>query len=580
MRQWNTIVLLLLAAAAVLLLWKEWRRVPQKRRWLRLWCTVLALAGFGGLAIPVHYTVNKTAMGKALLLTDGYDEDSLQALLKANNGVKIYKWNKGEVVPANIQIIHLLGYGLLPDELQQLPPAQCVFHPATPVAGIGAVSWLPQLTEGNRLQVQGAVTGNANQPLQLLLQMGSTLLDSLTLAPGIRQFTLGTVPRHLGNAVYTLTLLQAKDTLEQQPVAVTVQQAPRLKVLLLASSPDFENKFLAGWLGRNGHTVFIRTAISKEKYHTSFLNTPAVSLDRLNNILLDSIDVCIADAAALQAMPASEITTLQAQVTAKGMGMIIRSDTAYNKTAFYQQPFIVQPSTEVTPQELLLRDENNAVTAALTTTQQSYLQASEWMQPLVQNNQRKSLAAAALLGSGKLVYTTLNNSYSWLLAAHEADYAAYWTGLLQQAARKRETAEQWQVLPALPLVRHAVRLVINAAVPPQIQVGAAAIALAQNPQLPYLYEGSYWPAAAGWQAGIGTHGDTHWWYAYALQDWLNVQRQQRLIATRDFCRLQQNAAVTATQQQPEQQELSPWYAAVVLLLACTVLWIERKLAYT
>jgi hypothetical protein len=58
--------------------------------------------------------------------------------------------------------------------------------------------------------------------------------------------------------------------------------------------------------------------------------------------------------------------------------------------------------------------------------------------------------------AGKLVFTTIGNTYSWMLAGNQTDYAALWSLLIDKAARKSPVTESWSVASGLPMVNKPV----------------------------------------------------------------------------------------------------------------------------
>lgn len=582
MMQWNTIVIAVCLAALAWLLWQELRRPVKARLAIRIAATVLAVASLAGLALPLQVKIHTTQNSEAILLTEGYREDSLQLFVK-NKGknLPVYQQAQLNSLPANIAVLHVFGYGLSQSECTRLPAARLILHASPPADGISEVHWQPQLTAGKTLLVQGSVNHASAKPLKLLLSGQHTILDSVTLPAAQQHFELSAVPKHLGRAVYSLAVIIGKDTIEQQPVALQVSDSSRLHVLVLAAWPDFENKFLREWLAAHGYAVSVRTIISKDKYGETFLNTSQRSLTPLKEAMLDSVDVIIADAQALQSAGESELAAIRTQVAEKGMGLIVRADTTIATTAFYNAPFALTVSADHLPKKLQLVAEAAQPAAALPFEQTVYINGSAGTQALVRDAQQHVLAGSSLYGSGRVVLSTIGNTYSWLLGGNKKEYQSFWTLLLQQAARKKTAVEQWQTIPALPQVNEPVQLVVNAAYQPQVQVGQSPVHLAQDAWLPHVWKGRYWPDRAGWQPGITTNGQTYWWYAYAPNDWINVQRQQRVSETLQYSRDAQTRGrkVLSEEAGIARKPLSKWYAAALFLLGCAVLWIEKKLTY-
>lgn len=576
MTAWNYIVLFCCLLLLAWLCWKEWRRPIRTRLAIRLLFSLLAVAALVLIAIPVYKTSAPAKTGAAILLTDGYNEDSLQQFIQHDGkGLQVYHWEQVAAIPAGIATLHVFGYGVDACNWPQLPAAKLVLHAPAAVPGVNAIHWQPQLQQGSTLAVQGTIQHTGT--VKVLLSSGQLILDSVTLKEAGRTFTLHTIPRQLGRAVYTLVVVQGTDTLQQEPVAFEVTAAAKINVLVLAASPDFENRFLGNWLAQNGYQVSTRSMISKDKYSTSFLNTPKQALNRLQPSLLDSVDVCIADAAALPAISPAELQAVKEQVAEKGMGLLVKADTLAARNTFYSNGFVLTAAAAGQPQVLQLNNSSNTVTAPLLLEQPVYINAAETLHPLVRNAQQQMLAGSVLYGSGQVLLSTLSNTYSWLLAGHNGDYEAYWSLLLQQAARKKTPAEQWQVQPALPQVNEPATVLVTVGYQPQVQIQQSTLALAQDAQLPGVWKGVFRPAQPGWQTGIGTDGAPHRWYAYATNNWQSVKRGQRRLQMLQYNNKGTAGGAGETIAAATKEAVPAGVWVLVFLCSCTVLWIEKKL---
>jgi hypothetical protein len=140
---------------------------------------------------------------------------------------------------------------------------QIIFHPSPVVTGMGSVNWKQQLRKGEVLYVQGTFVNVEASPVTLLLNGFNSIVDSVVIpAQQTKPFLLRTIPKQNGKAVFPIVALRGKDTLEKEPVPVEIVQSNGLKIMILAASPDFENKFLKDWLSQNGYTVVSKTNIS------------------------------------------------------------------------------------------------------------------------------------------------------------------------------------------------------------------------------------------------------------------------------------------------------------------------------
>jgi hypothetical protein len=358
------------------------------------------------------------------------------------------------------------------------------------------------------------------------------VVDSVSV-PATGRFSLGVVPAQVGRAVYLLVATVGKDTVEREEVPVEVGMGAPLKILLLAGSPDFENRFLVKWLSGDGHSVASRTMVSRGKAEEAFVNREASALSPLTPALLGGFDLVIADAAALPVRGTAERGVLDRQVRERGLGLLIKVD-----------------SMGLDSMTRLMRGRVSRV--------------------LGRDSAGKIVAGALLEGSGKVVFTVLNTSYSRLLAGDRGGYGAYWVRLLGEGRRK--TGEEWSVGPELPRVGEEVGLRLQTAEElPQAIVGVsggreAAVYLAQDAELAFLWRGKYWPEKSGWQWVYRPMGDSAWWYVWPAGAWKELERRVKKAMVK-------NSAL------PERERVefpAGWFWGL-FLLAAVVLWVERKI---
>ena len=458
------------------LLWKEWRRADRRRLFGRLIATVVTVGALACLALPLYYQ---------------------RAVLR--------------------------------------PAAPLLPAPAEP-RGVVSVDWQRRLNPGEKLLVQGRWAGGEGR--LLLMGMGS-VLDSARVGSG-GKFLLGTLPAQKGRAVYRLVAMMGRDTLEQEELPVSVDTAAPLKILLLAASPDFENTFLSNWLSKEGDVVASRTVVSREKVQEAFINRGPAVLSPLTPALLDGFDLVIADVAALPARGGGEWTVLRRQVEERGLGLLIKVDSAGVDSMGRVLKARVGRS--------LVRDPSGRV-----------------------------VAGSVLMGAGKVVFTGLLTSYSRVLAGEQSAYAAYWTSLLQEAARRGEGGEVWSWEPALPRVEEPVVMRLQTAVAmPQAMVGGSVVYLAQDAVLPFFWRGTYWPEAAGWQPVCRPAGDTTWWYVWPAGAWKGVEQTRRMAEVKNPRR--QGAVDLAGGALTEERVpvAKGWFWGL-FLLGALFLWVERKM---
>jgi hypothetical protein len=606
---WNYIVGSVALVLLVFLLWKEGLRADRSRLVWRLAASVLAVAGLVGLALPLSYHRAVTAAiagEEGIYLTEGYDPDSVRQFLAAHPGIHEL-WGDpavtGGTVPQApvvargrdgtdwpVDRLHVFGYGLMARQWAAMRAPLPVFHPGPRVTGVVAVDWQRRLLTGERLQVQGRWQGSKGRVKLLLHGLGG-VLDS-AVVDGDGDFSLGTVPAQTGRAVYRLVALAGTDTLEQESIPIQVGPGRALKILILAATPDFENTFLVNWLAKNGQQVASRTAVSRNNYQSSFVNMGSRPLYPLTPSLLGDFDVVIADASALPAAGEAGLSILRRQVEEKGLGLIIKVDSAG-------------------PAGVGIGGAGQAqIGKAGDSLEPPYVRERPGMRSLVRDSFSRMAVGGSLYGAGKVVFTTLNTTYARMLAGQPASYAAYWSTLLRRVAPGNEVGEEWQWEPALPRVQQpVVEAVQTNGVQPQGVIGggqgpsgiggmgSVSLYLAQDEMLPFYYRGIYWPEAEGWTTLSTLQGDTTWSYVWPRTAWTTLSREQRRRETMNFLAREAGAKsgkegmegrgpgaagmggqrVAPEQAAREAVAIPKYWFYIVFLISILFLWVERKM---
>jgi hypothetical protein len=249
------------------LTWKETKRQNKARLTWRILATVFAVIGLACIALPISYNRQlpvATGNNPAILLTEGYSKESVEGLLGAGKKtVSIFTLDETLIPPAgynsslvtNIDsvfakqfgVVHIFGYGLDKDELDAIKEQPIIFHPSK-LSGITGIQWQHKINSGDKLSVQGSFTNPSSSAKKIVLSDFNTTLDSVIIKGTKPQpFQLTATPKQLGRAVLSLSIVDNRDTLEKEPMPVQVEQGSPVKLLMLASTPDFENRFLKNW---------------------------------------------------------------------------------------------------------------------------------------------------------------------------------------------------------------------------------------------------------------------------------------------------------------------------------------------
>ncbi|AMR30278.1 hypothetical protein A0256_01995 [Mucilaginibacter sp. PAMC 26640] len=574
---------------AVFLAWQEIRRANKARLAWRMVAVLIAVVALACIALPLTYQSTKpqSTTSSISLLTNGFDKDSispdkktftLDDTIKKTAPKTMLLYGIAELLDTlKTRQLHIYGDGLSANQLGQLKNVPVIFHPSKPTSGVTNISWNARLKAGEVLRVQGTYQNTSAQKIKLILKGLNTVLDTLTLpSNATSNFNLTATPKTTGRLVYTLYTVLGGDTLTQGSIPLQINAVKPLRVLLLSASPDFETKFLKNWLSEKGYAVAARSAISKDKFNTDYINLAQMPLNRLSTATLRKFDVVLGDLSVLNNLSGAESAALKQEVADKGLGVIVRADSS-GKSSWLQSDFpVTRSASKETASALLIAGKKS--TATKLTNGPIFINYKNGTQPVVLNQQTQVLANSSMLGEGKIVFSTLTNTYSWVLAGNHTDYSNYWSALISKAARKDTATNNVVALSAMPATDQPAELQISRGDLSPIKINGQAIPAAQHAAIPFEWDLMYWPAATGWQSLIENNTE-NWWYNYPAQEWKTVQAAAKLDATKNYADKHLSAAIVTKQiQQIVQIEVPKIYFYVLLLAACTFLWIESKLS--
>ncbi|MES2653762.1 MAG: hypothetical protein V4663_18640 [Bacteroidota bacterium] len=522
----NYSIALLCLGFLAFLLFKEVKRSDKARLFGRILACVLMVTSFALFIIPITYSTKKVEPANELtLLTEGTSVDTILALKSAKTSHLANLTYHLKAHP-EIKKINVYGYGLSDTELKMLKGYELSFHPSASPSGTISIGWPKKLNVSEQLIVQGVYHNSLNKAIKLKLFGFGTPLDSIAIKANTKvNFSFSTQPKQIGKAVFNLIALQNKDTLSAEPVPFEVLPKLPIRLLILATSPDFEYKFLKNWLFENQYTVAFRSRISKDKYSTEFLNRKPINLNQLNQTLLKEIDLAIVDE--------EELTPEIVRAVTAGMGLIVRAKAIKKNTDH---------------------------------------------QPLLTDKTGKVSVDRRLNGMGKIVTTTVSSTYEWQLAGKQGDYGRFWSLLFTKALRKKTDTNTYSIESKWPTVGEKTRLTISGVDTkvPVIWVDSATIAPRQNMELPFIWDGFFWPKTSGWIT-LSINQRIENVYTYETKDWKSVKNFDKLRATANFVvkGLNKGLKIEKVEYQSTEQVNKVWFF-LIFLIAISFLWYEQR----
>ncbi|MFF5380108.1 hypothetical protein [Pedobacter suwonensis] len=574
------------------LLYKEAHRFNKARLIWRILANIFAVSCFVLLIVPIRYKTSRPQnTDEVILITKGTHPDSTTNLkgkiyalsaanLKNKNVITIPDLPYFLKSNPNIRKLKLYGYGLNKAELAQLKGYRVSFHPAAKPTGIIAANWPGKLKTTEVWQVQGTYQNSGMEPVKLLLKGLGKTVDSIEIgAKSSKTFSFKTTPKHTEKAVYELVSLQKNDTLAKEPVPMLVGDETPMKVLIMASFPDFEYKFLKNWLYQNQYPVAFRSQISKNKYAFNFLNLDSLNLTRVNSPSLKKFDILIIDEEELAAISPDERSSIALAVK-NGLGLLIRvanlkaSTTLGSRFSRFESPALKGKMLN-----LRLTEDYSKLTA-LPIEQGLFLKPEYTDQPLIVDASGKTLVNSNIDGYGKILASTLSSTFHWLLSGKKNDYAAYWSALLASAARKRNNVLTVYIFPQFPAINQKMKIIADLAASgqvPALKIDSILLSPRQNMVLPFQWDAFYWPQKPGWTY-LEVNRNVEPIYIYKKTDWQALKNQQKLDETHLFIK---NLNMTETKSKVAdvvlEEELSIWWFFIGFLLAAAFLWYEARI---
>jgi len=597
MSYWNYVMILFSVLLCAWLILSATRRSNRANLIVRIIAGAGAAVALALMAFPFYYESSgeqRASGGEAVIATEGTTKDSLQSYIK--KGIPVYtldpaiasdKSLKADLVGtlpdiSNAGTVHITGFGLEEDQLKRLEKHVLEFHPPVLNNNFQAISWPQRLNSGDEFNIQGRFNNNnTSQPVTIILEGFGTHLDSLMLAAGrSSKFSLSTIPKQSGRAVYTLTVRNGEKIVRQQKIPLEVTPAEPLKILMLSASPDFENKFLKNWLSTHHYNIAVRNRISKNKFSRELLNMEELNTATINTTLLDKFDLVIGDATALASLPSSQQNNLRNSIEQQGLGLIIKADSITSTSLFYNQPFRLNQSPA--SNKLQIGFQMHDTTQSLPTLvveRPLFITASQKIRTMLHDKEGRVFAASTIYGNGKLLYTTVNNSFSWVLGGDTIAYRQFWSNLISEVAGKKASRERYSSTPAIAVtdMPSTLRIESSDTIPFVAAVNNTTMPLQQDFNLPFQWEGTYWPRKAGWRHAQKRDNQYFNWYVFADSDWedvraLNKIRLNKLYAAKKV----RTGKKTDAALKSISKEIPRIYFFIMFLICCSYLWIEEK----
>ena len=635
-----------IAAAALLaagiLIFEEWRRPDRRRLPWRIAAALLAVVALALLGLRPAWRARRSVPGgqgiEASLYTPG------GPALPAATRMRFTLPLPGTAAPPDAVVLpdvaalrrnfpqvgtlHVYGDGLEPFDLNALRGMHVRFHPPAPPVP-SAITFLRcprELPLGAPLELQGRLEGlppSETTSLTLTNPDGSTTETATApaVSDGSADFTVrAPAPATVGRFEWRLRL--TRDSSPGDPLGVAVVRPTLPRVLVLETTPRFDTSALRRWFEQAGGTLAARTQIGKDLYR--FFGPAAGNgsapgeFAAIDGPLLAGYDLVLADGRSLLALKDPERLALGAAITNGGLGVLTLADDAVlpapgnaasgaaKSPAASLLPWTLrpvnggpggdEPAAENADRSVRLR------WPGMPLPMNAPAEAAPWeialqptQTPLIHDDQGRTVAAAAPQGQGRLALTLVRETGRWNRSANPASFAAYWSHLFSQLARRGETGGHWSLADgeAAPVrVDQPLELVwqgTSAAFFPPVVVtdatgASTTLPCIQDAAEPGRWRTTFWPRRPGWhrlsrEIGHSTAAPFDF-YVAAPGDWPALAAARRRMATARFAAASGDAAPTSTVTVSAAESVpiaAGWWFGL-FLLGAGGLWVERRLA--
>jgi hypothetical protein len=357
---------------------------------------------------------------------------------------------------------------------------------------------------------------------------------------------------------------------------LNIEERKPLRVLLLGSAPGFESRFLKDWLSRKEYQVLSRTRVSKNIYAKDFINEERKQVDVIGRALLDQTDIMVADNSALASLSGDERRNVIRAIRDKGMGLLIsmNGDESVNEAGL---TFRVGRMTGGMQQKLNLVLNGGVTLKSLITEDQYEIKKNDQQLPLVKDNSGRIFAAAATEGQGRIVITTINYSYKWMLSGSENDYDQYWTKLLSGTLGSTKE-ERWQWSPPWPMVDQPMTLTVETEKDAPVgSIYGEKVYLQNSPQFSQRWQGVFWPRTAGWNNLKKSDGTEQLFFVINGSAWQPLRIHERMKRTSDYVAMQKDTKSKEIREElMERKQVPAIFFLLLFMTAAGFLWYEQK----
>lgn len=488
------------------------------------------------------------------------------------------------------QALVLQGDGLAARDRDIALPAQVTLQPGAAPRGWVALEPPAITVPGAPFTVRARAQGVAGARAELLDPAG-IVVDRA--APGRDgSVALDGVARASGRSEFSLRLLNAdRHVVDTVPVPLQTDDAPGVRVLVLAGAPTPELKYLRRWAADTGLELHAQASAGAGVV----LGDAPVALTAAR---LAATDVLILDERSVAALAPAQRTAVQ-QALRDGLGVLVRSSgpltdgarqtlgrwgmatSGSNQSRPLRLPADPDPAllqarrgpqrAASAPTAAIDEADSTSHNAPLPALEQFNLRALD-ATPLLHDASGAALGGWRDVGRGRLALLPVTDSYRLVLAGRDDRHAELWSSVVAILARPLAVPASVRVGSATPWAGERIALCALADGTTVRSPQGTTVALHIDPDTAGDRCAGYWPQQAGWHhLQIGTR--TQAFYVFDPAHAQAMHRQQTRDATALRVATAGSTGAQAARAVPGPRW--PWLLAFVLV-AGLLWWLERR----
>ncbi|AWH51784.1 hypothetical protein C1924_00540 [Stenotrophomonas sp. ESTM1D_MKCIP4_1] len=488
-------------------------------------------------------------------------------------------------------MLTLVGAGLDARDRDAVLPMNVQWQAAPAPRGWIALQPPADAAPGARFEVHAQAQGVPDGRAELLDPAG-TVVDRAALAADGR-VQLSGIARAPGRSVFRLRLLDTQaHVLDSVPVPQQTQPSAALQLLVRASAPGPELKYLRRWATDAG----LQVQVQADAGAGLSVGDGAVPLDAA---ALARSDLLLLDERSLAALSGGQLAAVR-QALRDGIGVLVRSAGAPSASARQRLRDLGLPlqgdgsshlvelpgdgeSTMLAARRGPLASstlptadgdaaDRSSHSAALPALEALALQVTG-STALLHDTAGKALGGWRSVGKGRIGLLPITDSWRWVLAGRDDRHGELWSDVISALARAQADARPlWSPQPQAWAGERVALCGVQAPLQAFDAKGAGVPLLVDGATASQRCAG-WWPRDAGWQRL--QHGDmTIWRYVFDPKDAPALHRQAMIDATTRA--LSTAAQVNAAAMQPVPGPRWPWWLAFVLC-ASLLWWLERRI---